>query len=280
MVRERTGNWQSHAKGDIMAEDREPKYWGSWKSRVISAIAMSGPQTWSDLLEKTGLTNSSLNKVLAELYHDHAIHSREGRYFVRPDLYKKYHVFLQTNRSDDKSAKSFSGKRRNDLVDWIEQWRVLKNLRFSLEHKHFFLEGRYLDDISKDLICKAETEVLVVNPFVDDCSLSNTLREASKKGRKVRLITRSPADEKVIYKKERETYHGILKKDGVIVTYNKKAHAKLIVIDRALAILSSMNFYSSSSAGATWEAGVISVENTVVESVVDSILHLLERPES
>ncbi len=47
-----------------------------------------------------------------------------------------------------------------------------------------------------------------------------------------------------------------------------------------MAIISSMNFYSGSSGGASWEAGLISVEETVVESIVNSILELLEKPES
>jgi hypothetical protein len=41
-----------------------------------------------------------------------------------------------------------------------------------------------------------------------------------------------------------------------------------------------MNFYSGSSGGASWEAGLVSMEKTVVESIVDSILGLLEKPES
>ena len=47
-----------------------------------------------------------------------------------------------------------------------------------MESKHFFLEGRHLDDISKELVSHAESEVLAVNPFVENCDLSNTLRQA------------------------------------------------------------------------------------------------------
>ena len=34
------------------------------------------------------------------------------------------------------------------------------------------------------------------------------------------------------------------------------------------------------SGGASWETGFVSIEETVVESVVSSILKLLEKPES
>ena len=137
-----------------------------------------------------------------------------------------------------------------------------------------------MDDLSKGLICKAKSEVLVVNPFVNKCDLSDTLREASKNGVEVKLITRPPDIERVQFQQDKEEYHGLLKGDGVKVTYNKAVHAKLITVDRAVVILSSVNFYSGSSGGASWEAGLVSIEKTVVESITDSILGLLEKPES
>ena len=82
------------------------------------------------------------------------------------------------------------------------------------------------------------------------------------------------------FRRDKQEYHKFLKKDDVNLTYNKAAHAKIIAVDRAVAIVSSMNFYGGSSSGASWEAGLISVEETVVESIVDSILELLEKPES
>ena len=52
-------------------------------------------------------------------------------------------------------------------------------------------------------------------------------------------------------------------------------HAKLIVIDRAVAIVSSMNFNASSSGGAAIEAGIVTVEPNIVKSVAQSILNQL-----
>jgi hypothetical protein len=39
-----------------------------------------------------------------------------------------------------------------------------------------------------------------------------------------------------------------------------------------------MNFYSSSSGGRTWEAGIVSTEETVVGAIVNSINKLQEKP--
>ncbi|MBA7554702.1 hypothetical protein ES705_47333 [subsurface metagenome] len=71
-----------------------------------------------------------------------------------------------------------------------------------------------------------------------------------------------------------------MKSLGIDVFYNKKVHAKIIAVDRTIALSSSMNFFSDSSAGKSWEAGLITIEPTVVEEVVNSILAILEMPES
>jgi len=267
---------------------REPRYWGSWKGRVVSAIVTGGKQTWTELLEKTGLNAASLNRVLAELFSVHAINKigegTEARYKVVRELYDEYRTFLNSNpsivtdRKKEQLPARFVQTRKGKLVDWIEQWKRLKNLEFSLDPKHFFLEGMYLDDLSKSLISAATLEVLAVNPYVEHCDLSNVLRNASKKA-EVTLVTHPPEDNNQ-FPKDRQEYHKTLKNEGVRLVYNRKVHAKLIVVDRTVAIVSSMNLYGSSSGGGSWEAGLVSIEDTVVEQIVDSILSLKERPES
>ena len=141
--------------------------------------------------------------------------------------------------------------------------------------------GRHLDDISKELVSHAVSEVLVVNPFVENRDLSNTLRQAGRRNVAVRQITHSPeAEKEPKYREMKHGYYGFLKKDGVRVTFNDMVHARLIVVDRTFAVTSSMNFITRSSGGASWEAGIVSMEDTVVESAANSILRLLEKSES
>jgi len=59
-----------------------------------------------------------------------------------------------------------AGTRKGEIISWINQWKEPRELDFSLEHEQFFLEGRHLDDFSKELIAHAKSEVLVVNPFI------------------------------------------------------------------------------------------------------------------
>jgi len=271
-----------------MTKER-PVYWGSWKGRVIGAIVQQGSLSWNELLEITGLSSGSLNTALSELYQLNQIEKVKEKYRVSTELYGKYKDFFkkQTKHKElgiiterQPTIRKFSSGRKGEIVNWINQWKKVENLNFSTELGHFFLEGRYLDAISKGLISNSKIEVLVVNPYVANCDLSNTLREASKSGVEVMLVTRPPNIDKDRYWKERNEYHSTLKKEGITLTHNKKAHAKLIVVDRAVAVISSMNFYSGSSAGSSWEAGLVTVEEKVVESVVDSVLALVEKPES
>jgi len=266
----------------VNTKTRKPKYWGSWKGRVLKAIVINGAKTWLEIRDLTGLSEDSLNVALSELYTAGVLEKNpDGTYWVKHDTYREYKEFFERLRTSLKGmitdlymAVKFSDEKQKELINWINQWRKVKRLDFSLENKHFFLEGRYLDDISGELISHAKSEVLVVNPFVQSCDLSNLLRDVSKQGVEVTLITHRPN------KEDREKYHRYMKNDGITINYNKSAHAKLITVDRAVAVVSSMNFYSGSSGGAQWEAGIISVEEKVVESIVDSILRLLEKPES
>jgi len=162
------------------------------------------------------------------------------------------------------------------LHKWIRDWREVKKLTFSLKSGHFFLEGRYLDDFSKEVISNARKEVLVVNPFVEMCSLSDTMWVASKNNIEVRLVTRKPKKDRK--RREEEKYLRKLEKEGIAITYTEKVHAKIIVVDRAIAIISSMNFISSSSAGASWEAGLVTIDETVIRSMIKSIFNLLSKP--
>jgi phosphatidylserine/phosphatidylglycerophosphate/cardiolipin synthase-like enzyme len=97
------------------------------------------------------------------------------------------------------------------------------------------------------------------------------MREAKKSGINVQIITRPPQDKYADRLQKKQDFHNRLKEDDISIIYQKKVHAKIIVVDRAVAIVSSMNFYPDSSAGVSWEAGLISTDSEVVESMVKSI---------
>jgi len=240
---------------------------GSWQCSVIKAILQSERSlTWMEIQEMTGLDEKSLNKALFDLYSSNEVRKIRGntkkqfRYQISENLNEIYPEFC-------------SPKTR--LLKWIKQWKDVKDLAFPLEHEHFFLEGRHLDDFSKELICHAENEVMVANPFIQECDLSNTLREAKRNGVDVHIITRVPKDSHPEYLKKKQEYHLTLKREGIPLLYSKKVHAKIIIVDQAIAVVGSMNFYPNSSAGVSWEAGLVSADSNTVKTIVNSFLNML-----
>ena len=96
----------------------------------------------------------------------------------------------------------------------------------------------------------------------------------------VKLLTRPPEMDWDEYKERKKEYHSHLQQDKVEVIYNKVVHAKIIVVDRAVAIVSSMNFNPRSSGGASWEAGLVTIDKKVVEEILDEVWKVLDKPES
>ncbi len=166
-------------------------------------------------------------------------------------------------------------------MGWIGQWKDSQNLDILPHLEHFFLKGGSLTNFSEQLILRSRKEVLVVNPFVDQCDLSDSLWKTVEEGKDVILSTRSPEEEKdQKHRTRKEKQHKVLRERGVRVAYNQRVHTKLIVVDKAVAAVSSMNLTGLSTGGSSWEAGLVTKEDTVVESIVDSIYGLLERPDS
>jgi DNA-binding transcriptional regulator GbsR (MarR family) len=239
----------------------------SWQGLVIRAIVQSGrPLTWREIQEATGLGKKSLNRALFELISSEDIYKIESN----TNAESKYNI------SDERfQIYSELYNPKTELVKWIAQWKEIRNLDFSIEHEHFFLERRHLDDFSKELISHAKFNVLIANPYIQDCDLSNTLIEASKNGINVQIITRPPEDKHPEYLKKKQEYHSKLKQEGISLFYDAKVHAKLIVVDSTIAAVSSMNFYADSSAGVSWEAGLVSTNQKVVNSIANAFSKVL-----
>ena len=258
---------------------------------MIEAIVNNGILDWKGLLNFTELSPKSLNKAIAELRQSGILTETNGQYKVSREIYKEYKAFLvnQGPTTEDKivetatrtikgiggiiSASLSSYGKQKDINSWVNQWKEVNNLNIPIESNHFFLVDTHLDSISKGIIQNAKNEILIVNPYVEECSLSNSISEAKQKGVKVKLITRPLNQYDRNYNEKRE-YHEDLKHSGINLTYNKKVHAKLIVVDSKVAVISSMNFILTSSGGKSWEAGVVSMEERVIKSIMDSIASL------
>ena len=188
---------------------------------------------------------------------------------IKPDVVAKPpEIPVQTQPAGSEDA----------LIQWLVQWVSDKPIDLAVESKHFFLEGMRLEELARDVIGKAQEEILVTSPFVDSCYLATALQEARNRRVTVKIVARRPENTKSdALKLECQSN---LKKSGIVIHYINQIHSKIIVIDRKLTIISSMNLYSGSTGGALLEAGIVSFEQKVVDSATNYIVKLLEKPES
>jgi hypothetical protein len=238
---------------------KKPEHWDTWKGQIIRAIVLDGAFTKNDILKTTGLNEERFETGYDALFTDGLLKERytDSFWVNSPQLCKEY--------------RDFFAELQNSIINFVCGWRINKRLRGS--PNHFFLDDKLLDELSEKLIENAYLDVLVASPYVQQCHLSNTLMSAIKKRIRVRVVARPTTDH---YKpKKTEKYHLKLKEGGVSITYDDSLHAKLIVVDRAVAIVSSMNFIVGSMGGASYEAGIVTVEPDVVHSVAQSIINRL-----
>lgn len=227
----------------------DEKFWETWRGHVVRAIVLNSAYTKEAILKSTNLTEEQFEKAVKELSETNLLGDTEDRKFwVDRELYRKCQKF-------------FEGLQET-LVDWVKEWREKQRVDlFKSEEDHFYLSGKMLSELSESLIEHARQNILVVNPFVRRCHISGSLISMSRRGVQVKLLTRGIGTEQ--FKKE------ISKK--VFISYDESVHAKIIVVDRRVGVVSSMNFYAGSSAGECWEAGVISTDRHVVNSIERSI---------
>jgi phosphatidylserine/phosphatidylglycerophosphate/cardiolipin synthase-like enzyme len=268
---------------------QNPKYIGTWQGKVIQSLVLHGnePVSFNKLLEETGFGAKALLRALAPLRQANVI-SYEGKNYSLIDqkLRDEWSAYLKTSHHLESTAIKPQAtseikpeiQKETSLIQLISQWREMRNLTFPMETKHFFLEGEYLDELARVLIGKAQKQILVTNPFIDSCHLTKNLENAVLRKISVKAVARRPKDShEEVTKRECQAS---LRKAGMIIHYDNQIHAKIIVIDGEVAIVSSMNLYSASSGGFTKEAGIVSVDQQVVSSVSKYIQEILNKPES
>ena len=76
--------------------DARPPYYGSWKGRVLEAIAVENIRDWNDILDYTQLTRETLNTAISELYTLDLIERKDdGLYWIKNiDVYRQYRSYF------------------------------------------------------------------------------------------------------------------------------------------------------------------------------------------
>ncbi|WP_019176270.1 phospholipase D-like domain-containing protein [Methanomassiliicoccus luminyensis] len=244
----------------------EPNFWGSYKGTMIKAIAVDGARTWDDLQELTGFPPKTINTVLSELFGIDAIYkTNSGEYRVAKDLYVEYrNYFVDDRKGDNPSVLKLKKEDQTNIIRAFQGWLTLKNI--SLVDHHLFVDGSRLNDLTNHLVENVRTELLIVNPYVDKGNIMDQLKIlAQNKSLKIKILTRPPETG------DKQEFMDVLRRYGIEVFTNKNIHAKIMVFDRGVAIVSSMNLIAYSAGGGSWEAGIATSSEDVVSEVVNKI---------
>lgn len=252
-------------------DSKKPQYWDTKKGEIINAIANQG-MYWSDaLVWNTSLSAQEVEQYVNELIHDGDLYiNQEGEYRVRYELYNDYidyDIDLMIQREEEGRIHVPDVDERTITV-WTDAWIQINKSEISLEKEHFFLEGHYLDIFIKYLIAKANETIIVVTPFVDMVTPTKLLIEARKRSKRVVLVTRPPTNDISRWTREK------LISSEVSVLYCRGLHAKIILIDDSLAVISSMNFQQRPTAGLSWEAGIVTLDKNTVTEIKNAITKL------
>jgi len=149
-------------------------------------------------------------------------------------------------------------------------------MKIDTNMKHFYMQ-KALENFSTYVIKKAEEEIIVVNPFINRVTISKELGDASsERGVRTIVICRKPSEDD---KYDQANFHKELINEGVKVFYHKNVHAKITIIDRSIAIISSMNFIPTSVGGTSWEAGLVTYEIKTVSDTLSSVLKMQKQAE-
>ena len=236
----------------------EPRFWSSSCGRIIRSIVLDGNYTREKILEKTHLDKDKFDTLLDELFRVGLIEQKDGNRLCinSSKLYIEY--------------KNYWMNVQRDQISFVNKW--ISQERIEAKANHFFLEDRLLDRFFEDMLENARAEVLVTTPYAEECSISNSLVLMSQKGIDVELVTRKPTEQHHQNEEKRRCLSK-LEKAGIFIVYDESIHAKLIVIDRTVAVVSSMNFVTNSSGGACWEAGMATFDANIVQSIRRSVMN-------
>jgi len=261
-----------------------PQYWNTVKGEILNLMASHTWESfsWGDIqpIDILGLTQmlplseAEIVVNLRELVRDGDVIRENGEwYHIQPELMKEYFEYIEYLMATEIEDVEFDEIQVPPIESWnislwTRGWLKIHKPDITLEKAHFYLEGYLLDAYVKFLITKANETIIVVNPFLDMITPTRLLIEATRKNKRVVLVTRPPN------KTSTRNYHKELSDSGVTVLYYKNLHAKILLFDDEIAIVSSMNLLVGATAGFSWEAGIITLDKKTVDMVKDSITNL------
>ena len=251
---------------------------GSWKGQVIKAIAVDGAKQWKEIQECTELSPLNLNSALDELANldilTKQVEGSKTTYRVSYEIYKKYDSHYNESKAEYVSAKPKSSQ---TLLQSVERWNERYENHFDASLKHFYLEGAKLSSFLLHCIDKAKQSILIVTPFIEKVSLSDAIVQSVQNKVTATVVTAIPKGKS---RERKFDYFDSLQNKGVAVYLKLNVHAKIMVFDAKVGVVSSLNFTSNPVSSKSWEVGLVSLSQETVRSIMNSIHRVIEDSES
>ena len=169
---------------------------------------------------------------------------------------------------------------KEEIIEWFQNWidfyKKEYDQKISEGNNHIYLDGPLLIDFLSSIIKKADKEIILFTPWIENINLTKLLIRTCESNCNVIVITRPPnynttRDWELKQAHEQAKCHEELRNAGAKIQFRNDIHGKLMIVDRQIAVVSSFNFTRNPASGVSWEAGIITYEKKVVEGIIKSI---------
>lgn len=230
----------------------DKQFWNTLEGRIIQSIVLGHLSEKQKIAEDSKIVEKLFNKSYGELLSRRFIEEKkDGKILVKRQLYCQ--------------CMSYFLDQQKMLVNWAQEWKKQQRIDpiGRSNASQFYLVGKSIFDFCSVLIQQAKRSILVVDPCFKKGSIHDSLLEMTEKGVNVCVMTSVIEPEQV--KVELVT-------QGVKICEDKSIHAKLIVVDDRIALLSSTSFLSGTSKEASWDAGIVTMDKDTVMAISRSII--------
>lgn len=121
-----------------------------------------------------------------------------------------------------------------------------------------------------DLVLDAQKEIILLSPWIELTGhQEDVFKNASKKGINITLLSRKPKPQNLEQNEAIERFQQI----GAQVFFDDKLHAKMMLIDREVALVASSNIIPTSMTK-NHELGILTINEEVLEDLIGYLTYL------
>lgn len=267
-----------------------PRYYDTPKGKIIHAIVIQRCYDFRSIQRVTGFRPRELQDLISELLLEGILTQWENsrNLKVENETYWEWFNFLLYGpdfsiKPETISIQEVSGE---GILEWIQSWISFYQKEYGLSipvgNNHFYLDNTLLIDFLSSVIRKADKQIIVFSPWVEDINLTKLLIVSCGNKCEVMVITREPnfnaeREWEKVRAQEQARCHEELRNAGVGVRYYNNIHGKVMILDREVAVVSSFNFTRNPASGTSWEAGIVTYEKAIVQGILDSLEKYLSK---